>query len=226
MGTHRPNSGANLTTRSVALASRSRGGRVTYTPVMLRTLFVLVVTLLAALRGTPLLAQSQAANGSIEGIIRDTSGGVLPGVTVALMHLDSGVERSSTTGVDGRYRALLLPLGSFRIVAELPGFKRFEQVGVRLGAGQTVVVNVTLDVGPLSETVTVNAEDRPVLDAAKIDAGRNLSAVEVKNLPLVSRNPYNANRDSRFVFCPYDGWIRRKGLRCRRNNAITIHQEV
>ena len=158
---------------------------------MARTLLVLVVTALAALRGTPLLAQSQAANGSIEGIIRDTSGGVLPGVTVALMHLDSGVERSSTTGVDGRYRALLLPLGAFRIVAELSGFKRFEQVGVRLGAGQTVVVNVTLDVGPLSETVTVNAEDRPVLDAAKIDAGRNLSAVEVKNLPLVSRNPYN-----------------------------------
>ena len=76
-------------------------------------------------------------------------------------------------------------------MAELPGFKRFEQVGITLSAGEARVVNATLGVGQVSETVTVNADEQPVLNAGKIDAGRNLTTVEVKNLPLVSRNPYN-----------------------------------
>src|SRR5262249_48726850 len=88
-------------------------------------------------------------------------------------------------------RAVLLPLGRYRVVAELPGFKRFEQVSVTLSAGETRIVNATLGIGAVSETVTVSAEEQPVLNAGKIDAGRNLSAVEVKILPLVSRKPSN-----------------------------------
>jgi hypothetical protein len=140
---------------------------------------------------TASFAQSQAANGAIEGTVFDTSGSVLPGVTVVITNTDTGAERAVVTNLDGLYRALVLPLGAYRVVAELPGFKRFEQVDVQLGAGETVQVNPTLAIGQISETVTVSAVDRPILNAAKIDAGRNLTATEVKNLPLVSRNPYN-----------------------------------
>ena len=75
-------------------------------------------------------------------------------------------------------------------MAELQGFKKFERNGVTLSAGQTAVVNLQLEVGDLSETISVTA-DAPVVDTAKIDAGRNLNENEIKNLPLVSRNPYN-----------------------------------
>ncbi len=71
----------------------------------------------------PAFAQSQAANGSIEGTVTDSSGGVLPGVTVTVTSLDTGLERSMVTNEKGLYRAPLLPLGTYRVVAELQGFK-------------------------------------------------------------------------------------------------------
>ncbi len=138
----------------------------------------------------PAWAQSQAANGAVEGTVTDSSGGVLPGVTVTITNSDTGTERTVITNEKGLYRAPLLPLGTYRVVAELQGFKKFEQTGVKLSVGETAVVNATLSVGAVSETVTVNAES-PVIDTARIDIGHTMSDVEVHNLPLVARNPYN-----------------------------------
>ena len=139
---------------------------------------------------TPAFAQSQAINGTIEGTIVDTSGGVLPGVTVTVTNTDTGSERSVVTNEYGLYRAPLLQLGSYRVVAELQGFKKFERTGVTLSAGQTAVINVTLGVGQVSETVSVTA-DSPIVDLGKVDQGRTLNEREIKSLPLTSRNPYN-----------------------------------
>jgi len=135
-------------------------------------------------------AQSQAANGAIEGTIVDDSGAVLPGVTVTVTSVDTGTTRTLVTNDAGLYRALLLPLGAYRIDAELTGFKKFEQTGITLAAGQTAVVNITLGAGAITEVVSVTG-DVAGADAGKIDIGRNLGEREVKNLPLVSRNPYN-----------------------------------
>ena len=130
------------------------------------------------------LAQAQAANGNIEGVVRDASGGVLPGVTVTVTNTGTGTERSSVTNENGVYRLLLLPLGTYQVVAELSGFRRIEQSGFTLSAGQTLTVDLSMTVGGVQETVTVSGET-PVIDSAKIDAGRNLSEREIKNLPLV-----------------------------------------
>jgi hypothetical protein len=119
---------------------------------MRRTLpFVLALLLIAA--AVPALAQSQAANGAIEGTVRDNSGGVLPGVTVALVNIDTGTQRIVVTNESGLYRAVLLPLGTYRLTAELAGFKKYEQAGIELNAGKTAEINVTLSVGDLNETV-------------------------------------------------------------------------
>jgi hypothetical protein len=139
----------------------------------------------------PLRAQSTAANGSIEGTISDASGGVLPGVTVTITNVETGAERSVVTNERGLYRAPLLPLGTYTVLAELQGFKKFEQTGVQLSVGQTQVVNATLSVGTVSETITVISADSPALDVARIDIGHTMSDLEVHNLPLVARNPYN-----------------------------------
>jgi hypothetical protein len=146
--------------------------------------------LLTVLLSASAFGQSQAANGTIEGTVTDTSSGVLPGVTVTITNIETGTERSVTTNADGRYRALLLPLGRYRVVAELPGFKKFDQSGIVLQAGQTGVINVTLEVGAVSEAITVTAE-APVAQPGKIDLGRTLNETEIHNLPLPSRNPYN-----------------------------------
>ncbi|PYR51771.1 MAG: hypothetical protein DMF95_07925 [Acidobacteria bacterium] len=135
-------------------------------------------------------AQSQAINGTIEGTVSDSSGGVLPGVMVTITNLDTGAERSVVTNEKGLYRAPLLQLGTYRVIAELQGFKKFEQSGVTLSAGQTAVVNMTLGVGQVTEVVSVTA-DSPIVNLGKVDQGRTLNEREIKSLPLTSRNPYN-----------------------------------
>jgi hypothetical protein len=157
----------------------------------MRSLFrTVVLALLLGGLALPAMAQSQAINGTIEGTVRDNSGGVLPGVTVTVTNTDTGTNRVAITNASGLYRAPLLPLGTYTVTAELEGFKKFEQVGISLSAGQTAVIDVVLGVGNVSEVVSVTA-DAPIVDPAKIDLGRNLNEREVKNLPLVSRNPYN-----------------------------------
>jgi hypothetical protein len=136
-------------------------------------------------------AQSQAANGAIEGTVSDASGGVLPGVTVNVRNTDTGTDRIVITNEKGFYRALLLPLGTYTVSAELQGFKKFEQTGITVSVGQTAVVNASLSVGTVSETITVSSQDMPALDLARIDIGHTMSDLEVHNLPLVARNPYN-----------------------------------
>jgi hypothetical protein len=150
----------------------------------------IVSALLFILVPASALAQAQAANGNIEGIVRDSSGAALPGVTVTVTNMDTGTARTSVTNDEGVYRAVLLPLGRYRITAELQGFKTFEQQGISLSAGQTALINVQLGVGNVSETVTVTSES-PVAQPGKIDLGRTIGETEIKNLPLVSRNPYN-----------------------------------
>src|SRR5215471_4871445 len=139
----------------------------------------------------PAFAQSQGANGSVEGIVSDSSGGVLPGVTVTITNVDTGTERSTVSNEKGLYRAPLLPLGTYRVVAELQGFKKFEQTGIKLSVGDTATVNATLSVGAVSETITVSSQDVPALNIARIDIGHTMTDLEVHNLPLVARNPYN-----------------------------------
>ncbi len=81
--------------------------------------YFLAVLVSAFALTAPAYAQSTAANGAIEGTISDTSGGVLPGVTVTISNVETGAERTVVTNERGLYRAPLLPLGKYRVVAEL-----------------------------------------------------------------------------------------------------------
>jgi len=144
----------------------------------------------AVANASSLHAQSQAINGSIEGLVRDGTGAVLPGARVTVSNLDTGQQRTLTTNADGGYRAVLLSLGTYRVKAELQGFKTIERTGITLSAGQTAVVNFAMEVGGVAEVVSVTGE-APVSEPGKIDLGRTIGEAEVRNLPLVSRNPYN-----------------------------------
>lgn len=135
-------------------------------------------------------AQSQALNGQIEGIITDAAGAAVPNASITVRNIETGTERQMTSDESGIYRAPLLPLGTYRITVEAPNFKRFVREGVTLTTGQTATVDLALEAGDVSATVTVTS-DAPIADPAKIDVGRVMDTREVQNLPLVSRNPYN-----------------------------------
>lgn len=152
---------------------------------------ILVLLAVGLLGFVPLAgAQSQAINGTIEGTVQDATGAVLPGVTVTVTSADLGVTRSLTTGANGNYRAVLLPLGTYVVRAELQGFKVVERTGIAVSAGSTVTADFRMEVGGVEEVISVTAES-PVTDPGKIDLGRTITETEVKNLPNVARNPYN-----------------------------------
>ena len=158
---------------------------------MMKTLRRLVALAALGFAAVPVVhAQSQAVNGSIEGVVKDTTGAVVPGATVTVTNVDTGSQRVVTTDSSGLYRAVLLPLGTYRVKVEMPNFKAMERTGIGLSAGDAPVVNFALEVGGVQEVVSVSGE-APVADPGKIALGRVIGEAEVKNLPLVSRNPYN-----------------------------------
>jgi len=157
---------------------------------MLRSRLLPLTTALALAFGPSVLAQSQAINGTIEGVLTDSTGAVLPGSTVTVTNDETGAQRVVVTDSDGSYRALLLPLGTYRVRAELAGFRTVERAGVSLSAGQTARIDIRLDVGGVDDVISVVAE-APVTDPARVDLGRTITRNEIENLPLVARNPYN-----------------------------------
>lgn len=138
----------------------------------------------------PAVAQSQAINGQIEGQVVDANGAAIPNAQVTATNLNTGSSRTVSTDTSGVYRVPLLPLGTYRVTAEIAGFKKLTREGITLTTGQTATIDLKLDTGAVSEQVTITG-DAPIADTAKIDLGRVLNAREVTNLPLVSRNPYN-----------------------------------
>lgn len=156
-----------------------------------RTLILFVIAgLLPAVLTHFVFAQSQALNGQIEGTVLDQTGGAVPNAVVIVTNLETGAERQVTTDESGVYRVPLLPLGSWRVTIESPNFKRYVREGVTLTTGQTATVNVTLEAGDVSATVTVTS-DTFIADTGKTDLGRVMNRRETQNLPNIPRNPYN-----------------------------------
>lgn len=135
-------------------------------------------------------AQAQALNGQIEGVVTDASGGAVPNASITVRNIETGTERQLTSDANGVYRAPLLPLGTYRVTVEVANYKKLVREGITLTAGQSATVDLGLEAGDVSATVTITS-DAPIADPGKIDVGRVMNTREVQDLPLVSRNPYN-----------------------------------
>jgi iron complex outermembrane receptor protein len=120
-----------------------------------RTWLVIFATAVAVAWGTSVSAQG--AQGKISGVVRDSSGTVVPGVTVSATQKATRASQTTTTGVDGSYALSLTP-GAYNVTASLTGFRRATQV-VELAAGGTAQADFSLEV-MLSEEVTVTAMKR------------------------------------------------------------------
>ena len=120
-----------------------------------RTCVVIFAMLVAVAVGAPALAQ--VSRGTISGVVRDSSGTGLPGVTITAANQASRASQSTTTGSDGSYTLSLAP-GAYAVTASLPGFRRMTQV-VEIGGGGTRQFDFSIEVA-LSEEVTVTAMKR------------------------------------------------------------------
>jgi Carboxypeptidase regulatory-like domain/TonB-dependent Receptor Plug Domain len=127
---------------------------------VVRNCFARVAVALAiAVLGLPGLLQAQGLTGQISGTVTDTTGGVLPGVTIAIRNVGTGLTRDTVSGTDGTFVFPDLLAGTFDLTVTMQGFKTYEQKGIELGSTDRVRLRtITLDVGGTSETVTVQAE--------------------------------------------------------------------
>jgi outer membrane receptor protein involved in Fe transport len=134
---------------------------------------------------------AQTPTGSIDGVIVDTSGGVIPGVTIVLTHEPTGVTRDVVSDAQGLFRAPLLPVGPYTVKAALAGFQPFETSGIALTVGQAVSVRIELRPGGVAESVTVRVPitaSTPAVDTTRSQMSATISDVSIANLPVNGRN--------------------------------------
>jgi hypothetical protein len=133
-------------------------------------------------------AVSQETRGEIVGVVTDSQGAVVPGANVSVRNIHTGDNVPLTTNETGYYEARLLIPGSYEITAQASGFKRTVRSGIQLGLGERVQVNLTMELGAISESVTVTAE-ASILATTTATAARVMSNREVMSLPVFNNSP-------------------------------------
>ena len=147
-------------------------------------LFACIASCLLLASGT---ARAQSATGSIEGTVVDSSGAVLPGVTISLVETATGVERSTVTDSNGLFRAPLLPVGVYELTATLAGFETRKQPDIQLTVGQVITLRVEMPVAGIAESVTVSGAT-PVIETSRSQVSATITETAVQNLPVNGRN--------------------------------------
>jgi hypothetical protein len=139
---------------------------------------------LSGAAGRPVFAQG--GTGLIEGVVRDSEGGVLPGVTMTLRNQATGVTRTTVTETDGSYRFPALQPGRYNLRAELSGFAMEEVNDVTITIGLGLLRDFSMRVQGLQETVTVTGT-APVVDTTKSEVSGVVTQEQIQALPINSR---------------------------------------
>src|SRR5205085_4913073 len=147
----------------------------------------LALALLALLVPVAARAQSQATTGVIEGIVYDQGNAVVNGATVTLKNKETGFERTAVTDDNGRFRAVLLPLGSYVLEAQKQGFAKLIRENLELTVGQSLNLNLTLQPAGATESVTVTS-DAPVVETTRVEQATLVDKRSVENLPINGRD--------------------------------------
>ena len=133
------------------------------------------------------LVWGQMTTGTISGTVKDASGAVIPGATVSLKNLDTGLARTLTTNSQGQYQAPNLSLGNYEVLAEMPGFQTVVRRGIHLTVGREAVVDFSLNPGTIAEAVTVTAE-APIVETTKAALSGLVDDKSIRDLPLNGRS--------------------------------------
>ena len=148
-----------------------------------RTVSLLCLGVLVLIALVPRDTAAQVLYGSVVGDVKDATGGALPGATLVITSTDRGFSREAVTDAAGHFTFSNLPAGVYGLKAHQQGFKGFEQKEVTVTINAVIRVDVTLEVGNIGETVTVNTEP-PKLQTDTADVHDTLVAAELQNAPV------------------------------------------
>ena len=133
----------------------------------MRPLFVCAIVMIMTTAAAVSSAQT-AATGNIEGQVTDTTGAVLPGLTVSVRNVGTNATRETVTDANGRYRAASLQPGQYEVSASLSGFDVRPVTNVDVLVGQTAPVDLRMHPRGIDETITVQVE-APAIDTRRTD---------------------------------------------------------
>lgn len=131
---------------------------------------------------------AQTGTSNISGTVKDTAGAVVPGATVTAKNESTGVSQTQTTTESGLYSFASLPVGKYTITVEKQGFKTLQNTSNDLQVGEPLVVDAALEIGQVSETVTVIGGTEQ-LQNSNATIGNVVEQKAIEALPLNGRNP-------------------------------------
>src|SRR4051794_40987488 len=150
--------------------------------------FMSAVFRLALVVGLTITAWAQSDLSSITGSLKDSSGGNISGAKVTVRNESTGITREATTNESGNYIVSNIPAGRYTVTVQAQGFKKYERTGNLLDANLPLGVDIVLEVGALTESVTVSAE-AAVIQTESATLGVTVDQYQVQNLMLNGRNP-------------------------------------
>src|SRR5215831_13720450 len=154
---------------------------------MSRYLRILLQVLLVSVSLSGQMVSAQVANGTILGNVQDASGAVIPGVSVTVKNLNTGLSRTVITDEGGRYTAPDLPLGNYEVEGQLAGFQTEVRSGITLTVGREAVVNLALKVGQVTDKVTIT-EEAPLVESTTATMSSLVDERTIRDLPLNGRS--------------------------------------
>src|SRR5262252_2759042 len=161
---------------------------------MVRRMFWACMLLLACAAGpAATLAEAQAVSGTILGTVIDATGAVRPGAKVTAVNEGTGLSRTATSDANGEYTFPSLPTGHYTLTVEETGFRTLAMSNIELGVDQHVKIDLKLETGAISETMTVVGET-PLLQTSSSELGTTVNNQQIEALPLNGRNFVNLTR--------------------------------
>jgi hypothetical protein len=147
-----------------------------------------VICVLAISLATP-FARAQSTGGRIRGTVMDASGGAVVTAKITLINEATNVQREAESGANGEYLFLEVPVGSYEIDVNIPGFKKHVRKGIALNLNEVVSLDITLQVGGSTEVVEVTGAP-PVVDTSSTQLGAVVNERSSTQLPLNQRDVY------------------------------------
>jgi Carboxypeptidase regulatory-like domain len=138
-------------------------------------------------------ALAQSVSGTILGTVTDSSGAIVAGAKVTIVNEGTALTRTVISDANGEYTAPSLPTGTYTVMSEMTGFKALALSNIEVGVDQRVRINLKLDIGAMTESVSVQAET-PLVQTSSSELGTTVGSVQIEALPLNGRNFVNLTR--------------------------------
>ena len=133
------------------------------------------------------IAMAQGDTGTISGNVTDQSGAAIPGVAITIKNVETGISRNLVTNEVGRYDAVALPAGTYEVTGSLAGFNTVVRSGFVLAVGRNAVIDMALQVGEVSQAVTITAEAAQV-ETTTATVTQLIDERKVLEIPLNNRD--------------------------------------